>query len=752
MFQQAFPIVIISENFDGKHAAGRAVRQLADALGEQGFRVVTGVGYHDARRLARIYHNESSLLISVDDAEAVNGQWAALEDLLTVTRRRNTRLPIFLLGDERSVESVPTDVLKHTQAFFQLHEDSPEHLARAIGQSAQLYLEKLLPPMFKALSEHAQRGPDAWPTSGHGGGVAFRKSPVGRVFYEFFGENIVRADLPRPRVELGSPVSTTGAVAAAQRNAARIFGSDRTLFIAGGPDVCNRIIWQGTVGRDDCVVCDRSGDLSFLHAMIQTGAVPIYLQPTRNALGLLGPVTRDQLTPQWIQHKLAAASHLGSGRSRARLLAMTNSTPDGICYNVDAVKSAVGEAVDVLHFDERWLGYAGFHEFYSSHHAMASASASPRRARGAITWATQSTHTTLAALAPGSMLHCLDGATSQPGIAPIEHAVAMHSSQAPQYAVLASCDVAAAMMEQPAGRAIVEETIDEALAFRRAVAAVRRTSPGSWWFGLWQPPALADYPVAEPSRWRFNPSDRWHGFGSALPEDVLLDPVKVTLLTPGHRGDERGTANGIPAAVVTAFLAARRIDVSRSGLHSFVITFSTGIPEGRWSTLITELLNFRDSYERNAPLRDVLPHLVTQHAAVYAALGLKDLCVRVQSACGKLGVAGSADDPYARLPEIGMRPGDAHDQFVRGCVEPVEIDQLVDRIVATPIVQDAPAMPLALPGERITRETLAIQQYLVRARQFETECPGFELGITGVDVDRDAATPRYLVTCLKAKK
>src|SRR3954463_9920002 len=287
MFQQAFPIVIIGEQSDGRHAAGRAIKQLADALGAQGFRVVTGMGYQDARRVARISHNESSLLISVDDAEAANGQWTALEDLLAVTRRRNTRLPIFLLGDERSVESIPTDVIKHTQAFFQLHEDSPEHLARAIGQSAQLYLERLLPPMFKALSEQAHRGQDAWPPSGHGGGVAFRKSPVGRVFYEFFGEHVVRADFSRPRVQLGSPVSPIGAVAAAQRNAARIFGSDRTLFIAAGPEACNRIVWQGIVARDDRVVCDRNSDLSALHAMIQTGAVPIYLQPTRNALGLV---------------------------------------------------------------------------------------------------------------------------------------------------------------------------------------------------------------------------------------------------------------------------------------------------------------------------------------------------------------------------------------------------------------------------------------------------------------------------------
>jgi arginine decarboxylase len=315
--------------------------------------------------------------------------------------------------------------------------------------------------------------------------------------------------------------------------------------------------------------------------------------------------------------------------------------------------------------------------------------------------------------------------------------------------VLASCDVAAAMMEQPAGRAIVEETIDEALAFRRAVAAVRRTSGGSWWFALWQPPALADYPVADPSRWRLNPADRWHGFGTSLPEDVLLDPVKVTLLTPGHRADERTNGPAIPAAVVTAFLASRGIDVQRSGMYSFRVTFSVGIPEGRWSTLITELLNFREFYDRNAPVREVLPHLANDHPQAYAAIGWKDLCARVHAASAKLAGSGSQDDPYGRPPEMAMRPADAHDQLVRGTVESVEIDGLIDRIVAIAITPDLQGLPLLMPGERITRETLAIQQYLVRARQFDAECPGLEVGLAGVEVDGDGPSRRYVVTCLR---
>ncbi|MRT32636.1 lysine decarboxylase, partial [Xylella fastidiosa subsp. multiplex] len=48
----------------------------------------------------------------------------------------------------------------------------------------------------------------------------------------------------------------------------------------------------------------------------------------------------------------------------------------------------------------------------------------------------------------------------------------MHTSTSPQYAIIASCDVAAAMMEPPGGTALVEESIREALDFRRAMRKV----------------------------------------------------------------------------------------------------------------------------------------------------------------------------------------------------------------------------------------------------------------------------------------
>jgi len=188
-FLQAFPIAIIDEDYEGKHAAGRGMRQLADAIEKEGFRVVAGVSYQDARRLVEVFNSESCWLVSLDGAEAGGTQWKILEEVLAAKRRRNDRLPIFLFGHERTAEMVPASVLKHANAFMRLFEDSPEFLARAIVRSAQLYLERLPPPMFKALMDYTLHASYSWHTPGHGGGVAFRKSPVGHLFYQFFGEN-----------------------------------------------------------------------------------------------------------------------------------------------------------------------------------------------------------------------------------------------------------------------------------------------------------------------------------------------------------------------------------------------------------------------------------------------------------------------------------------------------------------------------------------------------------------------------------
>jgi arginine decarboxylase len=143
-----------------------------------------------------------------------------LEEVLGAKRHRNDQLPIFLFGDQLTAEMVPSSVLRHANAFMRLFEDSFEFIARVITRAAELYLSRLPPPMFKAFMDYTLHARYSWHTPGHGGGVAFRKSPVGQLFYQFFGENTLRSDISVSVGDLGSlldrmrtPISTSSTTA-----------------------------------------------------------------------------------------------------------------------------------------------------------------------------------------------------------------------------------------------------------------------------------------------------------------------------------------------------------------------------------------------------------------------------------------------------------------------------------------------------------------------------------------------------------
>jgi arginine decarboxylase len=743
---RAFPVAIIDEDYEGKHAAGRGMQQLAAAIEKEGLRVVAGLSYADARRLVNVFNNESCWLVSVDGVEDAATRWQILEGVLAAKRGRNQRLPIFLFGDELTAEQVPANVLKHANAFMRMFEDSPEFLARAIARAAQLYVERLPPPMFKALMDYTLQASYSWHTPGHGGGVAFRKSPVGQLFYEFFGENTLRSDISVSVGKLGSLLDHTGPIAEGERNAARIFGADETLFVVGGTSTANKIVWHGTVSRGDLVLCDRNCHKSILHSLIMTGATPIYLIPSRNGLGIIGPISRDQFTRESIERKVAANAFAKETDGAVRLMVMTNSTYDGLCYNVDAIKQSIGDAVEVLHFDEAWYAYANFHEFYDGFHGISSEHAA--RAPQAITFATQSTHKLLAAWSQASMIHVQHAENRQLDMARFNEAFMMHTSTSPQYGIIASCDVAAAMMEQPAGRALVQETIDEALSFRRAMGAVREQLDGAWWFDVWQPETDGDLAADDKAQWVLKPGDRWHGFEGLAENHVLVDPIKVTILSPGLVADGTMQELGIPAGVVTKFLSSRRIEIEKTGLYSFLVLFSMGITKGKWSTLVTELINFKDLYDSNAPLRQALPALAEAHPDAYARMGLKDLCAQIHAAYRQDDLPRAHRDMYVTLPEMAMRPADAYHRLVRGSVESVEIDNLMGRTLAVMIVPYPPGIPLIMPGERITPETKSIHDFLLYAREFDKKFPGFETDIHGLRFESAAGGRRYLIDCV----
>jgi arginine decarboxylase len=118
-------------------------------------------------------------------------------------------------------------------------------------------------------------------------------------------------------------------------------------------------------------------------------------------------------------------------------------------------------------------------------------------------------------------------------------------------------------------------------------------------------------------------NERWHGFGNLAEGFNMLDPIKATIITPGL--DVVGRlcrTRGIPAAIVTKYLAEHGIIVEKTGLYSFFIMFTIGITKGRWNTLVTELQQFKDDYDKNQPLWRMMPEFIAKHPR-YERVGLQ---------------------------------------------------------------------------------------------------------------------------------
>ena len=287
-------------------------------------------------------------------------------------------------------------------------EDTPEFLARYIGREARAYLDSLVPPFFRALTHYAADGSYSWHCPGHSGGVAFLKSPIGQMFHQFFGENLLRADVCNAVDELGQLLDHTGPVGASERNAARIFNCDHLFFVTNGTSSSNKMVWHATVAPGDIVVVDRNCHKSILHAIIMCGAIPIFLTPTRNHYGIIGPIPLDEFRPENIQKKIAAHPFAKDVKRKPRILTITQSTYDGILYNVDMIKELLGDNIDTLHFDEAWLPHATFHDFYRGMHAIGK---DRPRAKDSLMFATQSTHKLLAGLSQASQILVQDSET-----------------------------------------------------------------------------------------------------------------------------------------------------------------------------------------------------------------------------------------------------------------------------------------------------------------------------------------------------
>ncbi len=735
-----FPLLVIRErSSEFSSTVLAAVADIVGALLEDGLELIRADGIEDGEAAIRSHPELAGVLIEPD-----RDHLDATVALIALIRSRNDDLPVFLLADGLAIGELPPEALQQTQGAIWSSEDTPTFIAGHIAQAVEAYRATLYPPFFGALANYVEEYRYAWHTPGHMGGLAFRRSPAGRRFFDFLGENVFRADLSSSVPELGSVLEHEGVVGEAEAAAARIFGAERTWFVTNGTTMSNQIVFRANVRHGDVVVLDRNCHKSILNAVIQTGAIPIWLLPVRNSLGMIGPIAPDEMTAEAIQGKLAANPLVADPSAcRVRLAVVTNSTYDGTMYDAGSVIERLREIVPIVHFDEAWIPYAAFHPMFERHYGMA-----PRPARRGdpTVFSTMSIHKLLASFSQGSMIHAREG---RHPVDPdrFNEAFMMHTSTSPQYTMIASLDVAAHMMDGAAGRALMSDTIEESIAFRREVARLAGdlAEKGEWFFGCWEPEGT----TAEQPSWQMGPEQAWHGFRGLQPGYAMLDPTKVSLVCPGLDDGGQSADFGVPAGLVARFLRERGVVVEKTGFYTVLALFSIGVTESKSSALLAELLEFKRLLDRDAPISEAIPSLLSEHPGRYTDTGLAQLAGEMHARLAGEDTADMQEAIYRRLPTPAMTPSDAFGRLVDGEVELVPLDALHGRVSAVLCVLYPPGIPVIMPGELFDQEIQPIIRFLQIFGEWADTFPGFENEMQGVTLSHDdAGVPFRGVYCV----
>jgi len=755
---QSRQVLIVEDILSGAgHAMHNAVARLAEALEDRGIRVRLTESPCEAFPVVATDMDIDAFLVATD-MEFEKAEERRTLELLRHIRERQAGVPVFLLADRSETSRhLGESLMELADEFVWIFEDSPRFIAGRIEAAICRWRETLLPPLMRAIWEYNESHHEySWAAPGHQGGVGFTKSPEGKKFFDFYGENLFRTDTGIERGSIGSLLDHEGAFAQSETLAAKTFGACRSYSVVVGTSGSNRTIIQGVLTDADVAVCDRNCHKSIEQGLILTGAAPVYMIPTRNRYGIIGPIHRSEMTPEAIRSKIAASPIAPEGGHPAYAV-VTNCTYDGLCYNSAKVEAELDKSVDAIHMDEAWYGYARFNPMYEDHFAMRG---DPAGHKGATVFATHSTHKLLNALSQASYIHVREGRRPVP-FDRFNQAYMLHATTSPLYAICASNDISAAMMAR-CGRSLTQEVIEEAVDFRQALARIcrRAEKDGSWFFKPWNAGTVTDhktgrmYEFADAPRelltadqhcWRIENGDAWHGFSDLEENWVMLDPVKVSILTPGMGDDGAVMERGVPAALVSYYLYREGIVPTRTTDFQIMFLFSMGITKGKWGTLLNTLLNFKRLYQADAPVAEVFPELAAAYPDHYGKDGVRSLSDRMFRYIREKTPEAMLDRAFGGLPRQRLTPREAYRHIVTGNVELVPSSRLEGRVSANSVIPYPPGIPMMMSGEVFGDEKCPQIAYLKQLETWDAEFPGFEHVTEGAETIDGV----YHVMCVK---
>ena len=680
------------------------------------------------------------------------------------------RIPLWALANSHRISDMAVFGLTgEVDGYIYLGQQTPAFYAKQVVASLIKYGKELLPPFFGGLMAYDGEANIAFACPGHQGGQFYRKSPAGQLFFKHFGESVFRNDLCNADVDLGDLLIHEGPAAEAQRHAARIFGADRTYFVLNGTSTSNKVVTNAVLRSGDLVLFDRNNHKS-LHqgALVQAGSIPIFLPTSRNPFGMIGAVDweawdESYLREQIRKNPLVTDPERHKAARPFRLACIQLATYDGTIYNVRKVLEKIGHLCDYVLWDEAWIGYNAFHPLFEDHSPMRLPPLGPEMAG---LFSTQSVHKQGAGFSQASQIHKRDehirGQRRY-----IEHkrfnkSFLMHASTSPFYPLFASLDVNAKVHEGKTGEMLWDRCIELGIEARKKLREFchyyERTAQSTeerWFFDPFVPDvvlirnskfiedshgvAWEDLPTEvikqEQQCWNFHPESAWHGYAGYADGYVMVDPNKLTLLTPGI---DRKTGEyldfGVPATVVANYLREQRVVPEKCDLNSVLFLMTPAEDESKLNTLVAKLVKFKNFWDRDAPLPEVLPTVYATHRERYAGYTLRQICKEMHDYYRKANVKELQRLCFraSSFPKLAISSKAAYEALVANDVDYVPLEDAKNRIAATLALIYPPGIGVVVPGERWDDNAKPMRDYFLAFEESFNRFPGFNYEVQGV--------------------
>ncbi|ABM26626.1 MULTISPECIES: ornithine decarboxylase SpeF [Shewanella] len=671
-------------------------------------------------------------VVSVDDVR--NG---------IVEKIKNTGLKLPIFVSVCCEETFPDDVCSSITGVFELCGDNTDFYGKQVETAVNKYEQALLPPFFGTLKKYVEMGNSTFACPGHQGGQFFRKHPVGRQFFDFFGETIFRADMCNADVKLGDLLIHEGAPLDAQKYAAKVFNADKTYFVLNGTSSSNKVATNALLAKGDLVLFDRNNHKSNHHgALIQAGATPIYLETARNPFGFIGGIDAHCFQESYLREQIREVAPERADEKRPfRLAIIQLGTYDGTIYNARQVVDRIGHLCDYILFDSAWVGYEQFIPMMNDCSPLL-LELTPEDP-GIIV--TQSVHKQQAGFSQTSQIHKKDkhikGQARYCNHKRFNNAFMMHASTSPFYPLFAALDVNAKMHEGASGRYLWREAVKAGIEARKLLLKkckyIKPFVPTMIDGRLWQ--EYETEQMADDLRFfEFEPGQKWHSFDGYEKGQYFVDPCKFLLTTPGIDAETgKYTEFGIPATILANFLRENNIIPEKCDLNSILFLMTPAEDMAKMQHLVSQISRFEKLVDEDAPLSEVLPNVYNANKARYKDYTIRQLCQEMHNLYVSHDVKQLQKEMFrkAHFPTKVMDPQEANLEFIRGKVELVPLSQIEGRIAAEGALPYPPGVLCMVPGEIWGG---AVQRYFLALEEGINLLPGFSPELQGVYLENTA--------------